>query len=130
MVMGQITARDGAGTREGEAVAETIGFWRPARRAIMASLHLAALAGAVFLAAPAEAGPAMYGPPGQDGYQWITVNSERGQDSISAPVRMGANGYEVRLPGGGWIYCAANCFNTLRNATIDFWHRDNAFSGD
>jgi hypothetical protein len=39
----------------------------------------------------------------------------------SAPVRRGRNGAEIRLPGGSWIPCRANCQDTLREETVDFW---------
>ena len=44
-------------------------------------------------------------------------------ETISAPVRSGPRGDEVRLPGGTWVPCGFNCDFTLRNATIDFWRR-------
>jgi hypothetical protein len=58
-------------------------------------------------------------------YSWITVNSNYGTapGTISAPVRPGRFGYEVRLPGGVWVPCTTNCYDTLRHQTVDFWQR-------
>jgi len=48
-------------------------------------------------------------------------------ETISAPVRRGPRGDEVRLPGGTWVPCSFNCYFTLRNATVDFWRRYDVF---
>jgi hypothetical protein len=61
-------------------------------------------------------------------YPQITVQSELyPSETISAPVRSGPRGDEVRLPGGTWVPCGFNCYFTLRNATIDFWRRYDVF---
>ena len=61
-------------------------------------------------------------------YPHITVQSELyPSETISAPVRSGPRGDEVRLPGGTWVPCGFNCYFTLRNATIDFWRRYDVF---
>jgi hypothetical protein len=54
-------------------------------------------------------------------YPHITVESELyASETISAPVRSGPRGDEVRLPGGTWVPCGFNCDFTLRNATTYF----------
>ena len=54
-------------------------------------------------------------------YPHITVESELyPSETISAPVRSGPRGDEVRLPGGTWVPCGFNCDFTLRNATTYF----------
>jgi hypothetical protein len=61
-------------------------------------------------------------------YPHITVQSDlHPSKTISAPVRRGPRGDEVRLPGGTWVPCGFNCYFTLRNATIDFWRRYDVF---
>jgi hypothetical protein len=61
-------------------------------------------------------------------YPHITVQSDlHPSETISAPVRSGPRGDEVRLPGGTWVPCGFNCYFTLRNATIDFWRRYDVF---
>lgn len=83
------------------------------------------LAAAAIAAAPATLPAAAqdhrgYRPePGQ--YAWTTAHSRWGNGSVSAPVRRGPRGLEVRLPGGTWIACARSCSNTLRTQTVDFW---------
>ena len=52
----------------------------------------------------------------------VTAESRYGSQTITAPVRNGAEGRgEVRLPGGTWIDCHISCRETLRRETIDFW---------
>jgi hypothetical protein len=61
-------------------------------------------------------------------YPHITVQSDLyPSQRISAPVRRGPRGDEVRLPGGTWVPCSFNCYFTLRNATVDFWRRYDVF---
>src|SRR5262249_855747 len=58
----------------------------------------------------------------------ITVQSELyPSETISAPVRSGSRGDEVRLPGGTWVPCGFSCYFTLGNGTIDFWRRFGVF---
>jgi hypothetical protein len=65
---------------------------------------------------------------GSAAYPHITVQSDLyPTETISAPVRPGPRGDEVRLPGGTWVPCGFNCYFTLRNATIDFWRRYDVF---
>ena len=52
---------------------------------------------------------------------WVRAESDWGNATITAPVRRGRLGYEVRLPGGNWIDCRRDCAETLRVETIDFW---------
>lgn len=51
----------------------------------------------------------------------VTVCGRYSAQCISAPVREGRFGAEVRLPGGTWISCARSCKDTLRDETVDFW---------
>ncbi|MEG6509923.1 hypothetical protein V6C03_13210 [Methyloligella sp. 2.7D] len=60
----------------------------------------------------------------------ITVDGKYGTPSaVSGRVRLGPHGYQVQTPGGAWLNCTFNCAYTLRNATVDFWHRDDAPGG-
>jgi hypothetical protein len=61
----------------------------------------------------------------------VTAESRYGPQTITAPVRISAEGRrEVRLPGGTWIECRRSCSETLRQETIDFWHiRNNPSNG-
>jgi hypothetical protein len=53
----------------------------------------------------------------------VTAESRYGPQTITAPVRISAQGRrEVRLPGGTWIQCRRSCSETLRQETIDFWY--------
>ena len=71
----------------------------------------AAGAGAVAMSIPASAARV----------RTVTAHSIYGHGSITAPVRPGRFGPEVRLPGGTWISCKLDCRTTLREETIDFW---------
>ena len=71
--------------------------------------------GVVFVASDARA------QPRSSGSETITVKSWYGSKSITAPIRNGQQGREVRLPGGTWISCEADCKTTLREQSIDFW---------
>jgi hypothetical protein len=86
------------------------------------------LVGAALLAALSLAPlPARSASP-DSAYRQITVQSDvYPSQTISGAVRRGPRGDEVRLPGGTWVPCAINCYNTLRNATIDFWRRYDVF---
>lgn len=65
---------------------------------------------------------------------YVTAYSDYGNGQVSAPVRHAQFGYQVKLPGGPWIYCEKNslfisrlleyaspCSDTLRRQSIDFW---------
>ena len=68
------------------------------------------------------AAPALEAKPRQPGYTYITVESRYyAGTTITAPVRQGPRGPEVRLPGGLWFGCELNCHETLRRESIDFW---------
>ncbi len=98
-----------------------------------AALGLAALLGAalVFAASGASLAGSKYGPRGGGyGYRYITVQSKYNNGTVSAPVRPAQYGWQVRLPGGVWIYCELNCFQTLRDQTIDFYNVIDEYSGD
>jgi hypothetical protein len=93
---------------------------------------IAIVAGASVLGAAVLSGPAAaerWRPAPSDAvYPHITVQSDLyPSETISAPVRAGPRGDEVRLPGGTWVPCGFNCYFTLRNATVDFWRRYDVF---
>ncbi|MHA1164251.1 MAG: hypothetical protein ACTSP0_01540 [Alphaproteobacteria bacterium] len=61
---------------------------------------------------------------------YVTAHSRYGNGEVRAPVRAGRFGYQIKLPGGPWIYCENNsllfgrhrpCGETLRRQTLDFW---------
>lgn len=105
------------------------------RASLAKSLPCLALAAFALAVAPATAMAGhrhhRYAPltPDDAAYSWITVNGTYGTSpsTISAPVRPGPTGPEVRLPGGAWVRCGTTCYNTLRSQTVDFWH---SFSRD
>lgn len=61
---------------------------------------------------------------GKHGYRWVYAESWYGFKRVVAPVRRAPLGYQVRLPGGTWVYCEYSCEYTLRKMSLDFW--DNA----
>jgi hypothetical protein len=56
-----------------------------------------------------------------DDYRYVTAEKTMGTARVTAPVRPGRWGDEVRLPGGTWVDCGRSCENTLRHETVDFW---------
>jgi len=60
-----------------------------------------------------------HGEPGV--YRYVTAEKTMGTATVTAPVRPGRWGDEVRLPGGTWVDCGRSCENTLRHETVDFW---------
>ncbi len=76
-------------------------------------------AAAVTLPSPAEAWPRREKERLDRGY--VTAESRYGGGTITAPVRSGPSGPQVRLPGGTWIDCEQTCSDTLRRETVDFW---------
>lgn len=100
---------------------------RPSARAIRccAGLALGVTLGVTLVLAclaPAEAAD-RYGYRGGPRHQggWVEAHSRWGNGSVSAPVRSGRHGWQVRLPGGTWVDCARSCSDTLRRQTVDFW---------
>ena len=68
-------------------------------------------------------------PPGMAS-SYVTAYSRYGNGEVRAPVRAAEFGYQVKLPGGPWLYCETNslifgrnrpCSETLRRQTLDFW---------
>ena len=55
------------------------------------------------------------------GYGHITAYASTGGKSVTAPVRPGRWGDEVKIPGGAWVDCEITCEYTLRRLTVDFW---------
>lgn len=89
---------------------------------------IAVAAGACLAMLAGPAGADRVRAPVDPAYPHITVQSDLyPSENISAPVRRGPRGDEVRLPGGTWVPCSFNCYFTLRNATIDFWRRYDVF---
>ncbi|MDA7946476.1 MAG: hypothetical protein MPJ78_03275 [Hyphomicrobiaceae bacterium] len=85
------------------------------------------ISGAILLIGSASPGSAQ-------GAGYVTAYSDYGNGQVSAPVRHAQFGYQVKLPGGPWIYCQRNslfiarifkyespCADTLRRQSIDFW---------
>jgi hypothetical protein len=90
-------------------------------RAPLVLLAAFAIPVAAGLVAPAEAGSRRW--PHEPKFGYVTAESRYGPQTITAPVRVSAQGRrEVRLPGGTWIECRQTCTNTLRQETIDFWY--------
>ena len=61
---------------------------------------------------------------------YVTAYSRYGNGMVRAPVRSAQFGYQVKLPGGPWLYCENNslifgkfrpCSETLRRQSVDFW---------
>jgi len=93
-----------------------------------AALWLAGMVGAALLIG--TAGASLAGSKyGSRGYSYITAQSKYGNGTISAPVRSAQYGWQVRLPGGVWIYCELNCFQTLRDQTVDFYEVIGEYGG-
>lgn len=61
--------------------------------------------------------------------QTVTAYSRSNLQPVTAPVRRGRWGLEVRLPGGTWIDCKGDCRETLREETVDFWERQERRDG-
>jgi hypothetical protein len=59
----------------------------------------------------------------------VVAESRFGHGTVSGPVRLSPNGYEVRLPGGTWIACRRSCSETLRVESLDFWENRGAGGG-
>lgn len=63
------------------------------------------------------------------GHEYVTARSDFGNGTARAPVRRAQYGYQVKLPGGSWLYCKQNrllsrgdpCADTLRSQHLDFW---------
>lgn len=79
-------------------------------------------------------GEALAGPRGA----YVTAYSRYGNGAVSAPVRAAQYGYQVRLPGGYWLYCVKSgllrsnrdpCSETLRREALDFWETISEESG-
>jgi hypothetical protein len=61
---------------------------------------------------------------------YVVAESQYGNGTVSGPVRPTSLGYQVRLPGGTWIYCRMSCTETLRVETVDFWESRNRTGSD
>jgi hypothetical protein len=60
----------------------------------------------------------------------IVAHSHYGNGSIQSVVRPGREGWQVQLPGGGWVGCRRSCEETLRVQTVDiFGDGDNSLAG-
>ena len=60
---------------------------------------------------------------------YVTAESRYGAATITAPVREGARGLQVQLPGGTWYDCNLSCSEKLRRETVDFWQNHNGTRG-
>ena len=60
-----------------------------------------------------------YAPSPIEGY--VVAESRFGHGTVSGPVRRVRTGYEVRMPGGTWVSCRADCRNAIREDMLDFW---------
>lgn len=91
-------------------------------------LGVAAVSALAFgFAAPAEAGckgrnckQERYGDEA-GAYGYVTAKATFGGKTVTAPVRPGRWGEQVRTPGGSWVDCETSCEYTLRRLTVDFW---------
>lgn len=96
-------------------------------RTIVNNCGLLALgAGALMLAlaaAPVDAVSATKAKKSRPAADTVTATSLSTRQTVTAPVRAGRWGQEVRLPGGSWIDCRGDCRETLRMETVDFWER-------
>ncbi len=60
---------------------------------------------------------------------YVTARSDYGHGTVRAPVRVAQFGYQVKIPGGSWLYCKQSglfsrshpCSDTLRRQHLDFW---------
>ncbi len=62
-------------------------------------------------------------------YRYAYAESWYGAKKVVAPVRRGALGDEVLLPGGIWVACEFSCEYILRKQTLDYWEKQGAGSG-
>ena len=59
----------------------------------------------------------------------VVAHSRHGNGSVSALVRSGRNGLQIRLPNGRWTYCRTSCSETLRVKTVDYDARPTSLVG-
>jgi hypothetical protein len=59
----------------------------------------------------------------------VIAKSRFGNGTMQGQVRHARLGWEVRLPGGRWVYCRRSCSETLRVETVDFFESNAAGSG-
>lgn len=87
------------------------------RRLLMAACGamLAASVGA------ADADAASSKKASRESYGTVTAISITTAQRVTAPVRKGRWGDEVRMPSGYWTDCSGDCRETLRVKTIDFF---------
>ncbi len=70
--------------------------------------------------------------PGQDccePYRFVYAESWYGDRKFVAPVRRGAQGDEVGLPGGIWVACEFSCEYILRKQTLEYLEKQGAGTG-
>lgn len=77
----------------------------------------------------AEASATIRRPPASYPGGHVVAESRFGNGTVSGPVRQTSMGWQVRLPGGTWVYCRRSCSETLRVETVDFWQANGAGSG-
>ena len=61
---------------------------------------------------------------------YVTATSDFGNGTVRGPVRRTSRGLQVRMPGGTWINCEKSCKETLRLATVDFFHSEEGAGPD
>jgi hypothetical protein len=59
--------------------------------------------------------------PKHGGGDFVVTDSVSRARQVAGPVRVAPLGYQVRLPGGSWVYCEYSCEYTLRKNTVEFW---------
>ena len=62
-------------------------------------------------------------------YETVTVTGDFPDQRITMPVRETDLGKQVRLPHGPWIYCKADCEQTLKDQTFNFWAEQEGHAG-
>ncbi len=62
-------------------------------------------------------------------YRYVYGESWYGNRKAVAPVRRGAQGDEVQLPGGVWVACEFSCEYILRKQSLDYWEKQGSGTG-
>lgn len=91
--------------------------------AIMGHISKTAFSAAVMMAAAGALTVNAEAKGGGDSeiYRYVTAYASTGGQTVTAPVRKGRFGDQVRTPGGNWYDCEITCEYTLRRLTVDFW---------
>jgi hypothetical protein len=92
------------------------------------SFTLAAMAGLAPIVAATGIAEAQSRRGSHDGY--VKACSRYGHGCTGAPIRRGAFDFELRMPGGTWVSCRADCKEALREEVLDFWETQRERAGD